>query len=228
MTVLAPSVSDQHFDDVDSLDEQAVQRRLEPWVRRELHPFLNSLPCLHDLQDQRRRQGVRAREQEAFGTFKADPFHWYSFNHGGRNEAQFNVGMFPDYLRVGLGFEFTEKQGGNPKNVLFAYSTFRGLIRGRMRSEFINVADENRLEIEYGPDISASEREHIPTAEVPNWDPRAMPRWIFYGRLLRREEDRTILEDPEQLGAVMRSVLCGLHPFWSETMREARMVLRGL
>lgn len=229
MNDLPPAVTQQLFEEIDSIDEEAIRRRFDPWVRREWHPFLNSLPCLRDLQDQRRKFGIRSPEQEAFGTFKPEPYHWYSFNHGGRNEAQFNIGMFPEYLRVGLGFEFTEKQGGRPSDVLFAYTTFRNLITGPKRREFLSLVEQSELEIEFDPDASGK-RANVASDRVLEWEPPASPpiRWIFYGRLLRRDEDRRILESPEHLGAVVESVLCGLHPLWRDTTREVRRLLRGL
>ena len=96
---------------------------------RLLHNYLNNLPCLRDLQ-QARRRWIRPRETEAFGRFHATPHHWYTFNCGGRNKPQFNVGLNRDYLRVGLGFDFTEKQFGDPTAVAFG---LRLLSAGRFR-----------------------------------------------------------------------------------------------
>jgi hypothetical protein len=116
---LSPSlvVPDKLFDAVDTPSESEVERRCAAWVFVQLHPFLNGLPCLSDVQTIRHRWKKRTASADAFGTFRAYPRHWCSYNHGGRTEAQFNIALYPEYLRVGLGFEFTEKQGGNPSDI---------------------------------------------------------------------------------------------------------------
>lgn len=217
--LLPPTIPDHLFADIDTSLEDHVERRFQPWVVRELHPFLNNINCLSHLQAARKGWKSRTRAEEAFGTFKADPHHWYSFNHGGRNEAQFNVGMFPTHFRVGLGFEFTEKRGGNPSDVTLAYTMFRNLTAGS--GEFAAFVRDNHIEIEFHPN-RLGQLGIVGTTEVLTWEPPASPsiEWIFFGRLLRRGTDRDVLEDGDRFGAVLTNVLCGFVPFWKRTMES--------
>src|SRR5947209_6252518 len=113
MTHPPPLVREADFIAVDIMDEVEIRRRFSRMVQA-LHSYLNEVPCLRDLQQARRGWKSRVAENEAFGNFAAEARHWYTFNHGGRTEAQFNVGLYPTHLRVGLGFEFTLKKGGDP------------------------------------------------------------------------------------------------------------------
>src|SRR5487761_1122590 len=131
---IPPTFGEPEFAAVDTTDEAAIKQRFNPLVR-ELHSYLNGLPCLRDIQATRRRWKARTIETEAFGNFATEPQHWYTFHHGGRNEAQFNIGLCPSYLRVGLGFEFTPREYGDPAAVQLAYACFTKVIKAK-RTEF--------------------------------------------------------------------------------------------
>jgi hypothetical protein len=145
MSQTPPPVREAEFLAVDTTDEEQIGPRFDLFVRL-LHSYLNQVPCLRDLQKTRRRW-TRTRETDAFGTFAVEPKHWYTFNHGGRNEAQFNIGLWPSYMRVGLGFEFTLKKGGDPTIVGLAYTCFKNVIEENP-SEFEHFVANNQLEIE--------------------------------------------------------------------------------
>jgi hypothetical protein len=162
-----PSVSDGDFDAVDTIDEELIKRRFNGFVRS-LHSYLNQLVCLRDLQRARRRWKARAVSAEAFGNFATDPKHWYTFHHGGRKEAQFNIGLYTSHLRVGLGFEFTLKKGGDPTVVHLAYACFTNVVR-RHRPQFEQFVADNQLEIEWAS--SNGLLQFIPTAGVVDWLP---------------------------------------------------------
>jgi hypothetical protein len=217
---MGPVIPDRLFDDIDTLSAQEVERRFAPLVLDGLHPNLNGLTSLSDLQTVRLKWKSRTGSQDAFGSFKADPRHWYTFNHGGRCEAQFNVGMFPDYVRVGLGFEFTEKQGGDPSAVTLSYTVFRNLISES--TEFAQFVNAHHLEVEYFPTANGTVG-HAPTSAVVGWEPSPSPpiQWIFFGRLLRRGIDRHILEDKDAFGNVLNSVLGAFKPFWRRAQEQA-------
>jgi hypothetical protein len=193
-----------------STSEEEIKRRFNGFLRA-LHAYLNQLPCLHDLQKARRRWKSRTVEADAFGNFATDPEHWYTFHHGGRNEAQFNIGLCPDYLRIGLGFEFSLKKGGDPTKVQLAYTCFTNVIKAS-REQFERFVIENQLEVETADDI-------IQTGEAVSWllNPPTETEWIFIGRLLRREEDATVLQNPDALAVVMEKVLAGFRPIWQRT-----------
>jgi hypothetical protein len=204
-----PPVREAEFLAVDTTDEPEIKRRFNGFLRS-LHAYLNQLACLRDVQKARRRWKARTVETVAFGNFATEPEHWYTFHHGGRNEAQFNIGLCPSFLRVGLGFEFTLKKGGDPTAVHLAYACFAKVVRTN-RSQFERFVTDSQLEVESS--------EIIPTAEAVSWllNPPAEPEWIFAGRLLRREKDAAVLENPDALGRVMEAVLSGFRPIWEQT-----------
>jgi len=213
-------VREAEFQAVDTADEAEIVRRFDPFVRS-LHSYLNQLPCLRGIQEARLRWKARTAETNAFGNFATEPRHWYTFHHGGRNEAQFNVGLGTAYLRVGLGFEFTLKKGGDPTVVQLAYACFANVI-GANRRTFEDFVDDNQLEIEWTAiqaEIRHGPVQFVLTRDVVSWllDPPREPGWIFVGRLLKRNQDEAVLRDPDALGRVMQGVLCGFRPIWEQT-----------
>jgi hypothetical protein len=217
-----PPVREAEFLALDTTDEEEIKRRFVAFVRS-LHSFLNEVPCLQDVQKARQQWKSRFNATQAFGTFATDPQHWYTFHHGGRTEAQFNVGMFTTHLRVGLGFEFTLKKGGDPTAVQLAYACFVNIIRADQR-QFQRFVNENRLEVEWTA-TDGGPLMFVPTENV--WQflmnlPKE-PTWLFVGRLLRRGQDAAILEDAPSLGKLMEAVLCGIRPVWERTQLLAHV-----
>jgi hypothetical protein len=147
MSQTPPPVGEPEFVAVVTTDEAEIGRRFDVFVRL-LHSYLNQLPCLRELQKARHQWKARTPSTDAFGNFAIDPKHWYTFNHGGRNEAQFNIGLSPGYMRLGLGFEFTVKKGGDPTIVGLAYTCFTKVVEAK-RSEFERFVADNQLEIEW-------------------------------------------------------------------------------
>ena len=216
MTVRPPPVTAALFRDLDTADAEEVKRRCGAFVRS-LHAYLNDLPCLRGLQQARRRWKARTTHADAFGTFASDPNHWYTFHHGGRNEGQFNIGLSPARMRVGLGFEFSVKKGGDPTAVHLAYACFAQVIR-RDPDGFGRFVAVNRLEVDWASD-GGGPAGSVPTDQVVSWllDPPRVPHWIFVGRLLRAGPDAPTLGDPDALGAVMEAVFGGFRPVWEQT-----------
>ncbi|MDI7259172.1 MAG: hypothetical protein QME90_04525, partial [Thermodesulfobacteriota bacterium] len=53
-----------------------------------------------------RRPAMRGRDGLVFGPPRSDEKHWYLYVVGGdQDQVQLNIGMWPDYIRVGLGFQ---------------------------------------------------------------------------------------------------------------------------
>lgn len=132
LSELPPAVTESEFQAVATDNPDKIKKYFDPF-RRELHSFLNSTSCMQEMQEKRQEKRGRwknATEQRAFigKSFKAVPRHWYTYNWGGRSEAQFNIGLFPEYLRVGLGFEFSDKQYGKSERVQLEYRCFRSTI----------------------------------------------------------------------------------------------------
>jgi hypothetical protein len=122
---------------------------------------------------------------------------------------------------VGLGFEFTLKQGGDPSVVQLVYTCFTNVLRAS-RTEFEAFVADSHLEVEwaaYEAEVGGGGVEVIPTSLVVNFllNLPSNPGWIFIGRLLRRNEDAAVLGNARELGEVMRAVLCGFRPYWEKT-----------
>lgn len=228
MSELPPVIREAEFLAVHTKNKEEIRQKFTPLIHA-LHLFLNQTSCLHDIQrirgnrDTQRTHGSwkrRIAKQPAFSEFTTEPRHWYTHNTGGRNEAQFNIGLFPQYLRVGLGFEFTRGIYGNPEAVQSAYGAFTTVLR-QHRQVFDNFVQENFLEVEWRPagKIGLSALRCEPTQRVLKWllRPSQAADWIFVGRLLDRREDAKILEDPVQLKEVMETVFQGLRHLWEET-----------
>src|SRR5690606_37294231 len=125
------------------------------------------------------------------------------YHHGGREEAQFNVGMYPEYLRVGLGFEFSQKKGGQPSNVALAYACFVNEVRSAATG-FERLVRGHGWQVEWQATDGAAP-EHVPAERVVEWlqRPTREVNWVFVGRLLDAGRDRAVLADAEALGAVI-------------------------
>ncbi len=220
MAQIPPIIKESDFEDVDSNNKEEILVRFAPLLQK-FHLFINDLPCMQDLQRIRRLWKSRTSTNDAFGTIASNPQEVYSFNHGGRNEAQFNIGLGPNYFRVGLGFEFTLKKGGDPTIVGLAYACFRKVIESDL-SGFSKFVDENSLEVEWW-----SERrnvlETVLTKNVINWIIRSDKdfNWVFVGRLLRKKEDKSILENPVQLKNIIETVFNSFKPIWQKTQEMA-------
>lgn len=221
MVDLPPPITRARFEELEDATAEQVRRRAAPFVR-ELHSFLNEGSYLRDIQRIRRQWQPRTREVQAFSDdFPVEREHWYTYNAGGRNEAQFNVGMFPEYLRVGLGFELTKKVHGKPEAVQAAFGAFRNVLRQR-QDNFDRFARENSLRIEWRP-AGRRELEYVPTPKVSGWlsRPRGVPEWVFFGRLLYRGKDAAVLEDAARLKEAMEAVFKELKPLWREAQAGA-------
>lgn len=215
-----PILRDNEFEAISTTDEEEILRRFGGFVRS-LHGWLNTLPCLSDIQ-RVRRKWKRTAGTDAFGTFATDPYHWYSFHHGGRTEAQFNVGLFPTHFRVGLGFEFSMKKGGDPTVVGLVYACFLQVLRARRR-EFGALVSDQRLEVEFWSSQQPGLR-FVGTESAVEWllNPPSEPQWIFVGRLLRRDADKSVLEDEARLASVISEVFTAFRPLWEETQMMSK------
>ena len=163
-----PPVREEEFQAVDTTNEGAIREYFHDFID-ELHTFLNHNSCLRDVQHIRRswRPGSKAAHPFGEDSFVVQSQHWYTRNVGGRNEAQFNVGMFPLYMRVGLGFEFTERAHGKPAEVQPVWGQFREILRDR-RQAFEQIAREHSLMVEWVP-LNASEVEHVQPQGALKW-----------------------------------------------------------
>ncbi len=211
-----PVIQETEFLVVDTVQTDSIRDYFNPFIRQ-LHAFLNQLPCLRDIQLVRRNWIRNTIYIKAFGNFAIEPRHWYTYNHGGRIEAQFNLGLCKDYFRIGLGFEFTAAGRGDPKIVHETYESFLKVIQQDLDS-FQQFVNRDSLEVEY-----VIKQDGIPmivnTEETIKWllNPDSNAVWIFVGRLLERNQDALILADPIALANVIESVFKGFRPIWEKT-----------
>jgi hypothetical protein len=215
-----PAVGKVEFQAVATKDKEEIRTRFGPFIH-DLHSFLNHTSCLRNIQRVRRALNPNIRERLAFRDFSTEPEHWYTHHAGGRNEAQFNIGLFPEYLRVGLGFEIAAGTHGNPEAVQAVNGAFKSIVR-QHRQAFDRFVEKNKLEVEWHPKDRPN-LEYVPTRGAVKWllRPKAS-EWIFIGRLLYRGDDAQILEDPSQLKEVMESVFGGLKPLWEQAQKQAQ------
>jgi len=124
-------------------------------------------------------------------------------------------------MRVGLGFELTDRAHGKPTEVQPVWGQFREILRDR-RQEFEQKVREHSLMVEWVP-RNASEVKHVQPQGVLRWllRPSRVPEWIFVGRLLDRKNDAEILSDPSRLGEVMEAVFGELRPLWRDAQLRA-------
>jgi hypothetical protein len=208
------------FDELAMLhDRDDVEHRFRSLVYRELHPFLNSLAPFKDIQRIRDRR-KQARFPDAFGTFACQPRHWYSFNHGGRNELQFNVGMSPTRLRFGLGLEFGLGKGGKPDRVRAFHLGLTRYIYDDSR-RFEELINEHEMAGELA--AVGGGFETIPTPQLSQQilQPRKDPGWLFFGKILETDSDMDLLESTARLMTAFDEVFTALRPVWEGAHRRA-------
>jgi hypothetical protein len=216
-----PAIREEEFLAINTEQNDRIRDYFNPFIRQ-LHVFLNQLPCLYDIQLFRTNWKYHTVDIKAFGNFIVKPHHWYTYNHGGRKESQFNIGLYKDYLRIGLGFEFTKAQQGNPELVRETYENFLKIIRQDLEG-FRRFINECSLEVEWGASHDKMPR-IVSTANAVEWllNPHIDAIWIFVGRLLDRNQDARILSDAVVLGSTIESVFEGFRPIWEKTQIMTR------
>ncbi len=184
-----------------------ISRKIED-LRRDLGSF----PEYHlDFFGKRiRRRAMRGRQGLAFGQphWEVDE-HWYLYNVGGdQDQVQLNIGMWPTYIRVGLGFQIGRQV--SPKIPAFQLmQTFLGLRPPLpFRNAFYQVVKKNAFQIEgLQPGTPDEVLQHLETYVVPA---DSGPIFVFVGALW----------DPtaacSKVASDYRSVFLELLPFYEE------------
>lgn len=212
-------MGEEHFKKLENATGEQIEERVKPFAR-ELHTFLNRDSCIWNVQRRRQQWVPKLRRQPAFDLddFVTDHEHWYTYYTGGRNEAQFNIGFFPAYMRVGLGFEFTRKSYGEPEKVQAIYDSFCRVV-SEDQAELEELFGANGLQIEWLP-TGKQQLEYVGPEDAVEWllapEQGLSADWIFLGRLLSRSEDSETLNDPTQLKSVMDEVFGGFKDYWEQ------------
>ncbi len=214
-------------------DRRAVRPDFAPFIRQ-LHAFLNGLPCLQDVQDVRSRWTTKLESHEAFGEFVVGPGYWFTRHIGSGKEAQLNIALSslaflrqgdpptpcpPPYFRVGLGFAMASGQSANHTAAARAYMCLLRMVRnGHQSAALERLVQEARLEGEWYP-REGGPIQFVPPEGVAVWL-RGVPdaTWLFIGRMLRCGVDGDLLEDPVRLAQVIDTTFAGLRPLWEQAM----------
>lgn len=201
------------FDAMASVDKGQIPESLEAKIT-DLRKDLGQFPEYHvDFFRKRivRRPTMRGREGLVFGPPRAETQHWYLFVVGGdQDQVQLNIGMWPDYIRVGLGFQIGRQV--SPKMPAFQLlQTFLGARPPLpFRDAFHRCMEENNFGIEGIRTQSTDELVHrLETFVVPA---DGSPVFVFVGALWGRDEAEK--KDVE----AYRNVFLQLMPFYEELL----------
>lgn len=158
----------------------------------------------------RRRPKMRGQKGLVFGPPRAGDKHWYLFIVGGdQDQVQLNIGMWPEYIRVGLGFQIGRQV--SPKIPAFqVFQTFLG-VRPPLpfRDVFFDSVKRNHWRIENEPDLTDPHTivQHLETFVVPA---DTDPVFVFIGALWTPQQSST--KDVSDY----RKVFLELMPFYEE------------
>jgi hypothetical protein len=220
MSVLPPHFDDHLFNDLDS-SQSDIERIFTPIIL-ELINYLNGLSCLSDIQHLRKLNGRTTRQLgSAFNLRINDiyPGHWYIYNWGGRNEMQFNIGMYSNntpatpYIRIGVGFNFDRARFGDPTKVAEAFSSFVNKVTANRRI-FETFFRSQSLQVEFMPTVNASNIVEWLQREANENPDEHKEDWIFIGKQLHRGRDRAILENPQLFNEAFKSVFNGFKLYY--------------
>ena len=129
-----------------------------------------------------RRPRMRGASGLVFGQPRSDDKHWFLFVVGGdQDQVQLNIGMWPDYIRVGLGFMIGRQVA--PK--IPAFALFQMFLGARpplpFRHAFYQCVQQNQFAIESIQTKDADELLHrLETYVVPA---DGSPVFVFVGAL---------------------------------------------
>lgn len=156
-----------------------------------------------------RRPTMRGKQGLVFGPPKWYQKHWCSYVVGGdQDQVQLNIGMFPSYLRVGLGFMIGRQV--TPKIPAFqVLQTFLG-VRPPLpfRDAFLQVVKRNDFQIEGEKRLTPQEViSRLETHVIPADEE---PQFVFVGALWSPDETTKKTADD------YRKVFLELLPFYEE------------
>jgi len=158
-----------------------------------------------------RRPGMRGANGLVFGPPRSDDKHWYLYIVGGdQDQVQLNIGMWPEYIRVGMGFMIGRQV--SPK--IPAFHLFQTFLGARpplpFRDAFYACVERNKFATEDLPTKDTDELlHHLETYVVPA---DGSPVFVFVGSLWEVAEASTKgVED-------YRKVFLELMPFYEELL----------
>ena len=131
------------------------------------------------------------------------------------------------HVRIGLGFERTERQGGKPGDVALTYTAFANLLAKKqdpVASAFIDFMHAEQLELEVWRE--GSDLEIVPTERALAFlvKPREFA-WLLVGKLLRPGRDEATLATPTLFATALQRVFMGMRPLWRLSNERGRALL---
>ena len=158
-----------------------------------------------------RRPNMRGSGGLVFGPPRATDGHWFLFVVGGdQDQVQLNIGMWEEYIRVGLGFQIGRQVA--PK--IPAFHLFQTFLGSRpplpFRDAFFACVERNKFGIEGLPTKDADDVLHrLETYVVPSDD---SPVFVFVGALwdVAAAKDKGIVD--------YRGAFLELMPFYEELL----------
>jgi hypothetical protein len=172
------------FSSMEKVGPDSIPKQLEDKIdalRQALGAFPEFRP---DVFPRLVRRKVRpADDGVVFRRAKSEEQHWYFYNRGGdQDQVQLNVGMFPDYIRVGLGFQIGRQV--SPK--IPAFHVLQSLLGARpplpFRDAFYQCIGRNKFGIEGQPRLRDAESitQRLEVFHIPSDD---SPVFVFVGAL---------------------------------------------
>jgi hypothetical protein len=203
--------------DFDLMKQVAHKHALPTLLERKINALRTGLCAFPEFELEffskriRRRPKMRGHKGGLIlGPPRADDKHWYLFNASGdQDQVQLNIGMWQEYIRVGLGFQIGRQV--RPKPPAFqVFQTFLG-VRPPLpfRDAFFDSVKRNNWRIEDEPDLTDPHTiiQHLETFVVPA---NADSVFVFIGALWTSQESAS--KDISDY----RKVFLELMPFYEE------------
>ncbi len=160
-----------------------------------------------------RRLKMRGRHGLVFGPARWDEQHWYLFDVGGdQNQVQLNIGMFPDHIRIGLGFMIGRQVAPKPP-AFHVFQTFLG-VRPPLpfRNALLEAIAEHALVVEIQGEVEQLSDPNMILARLETYHvpPNEETVFVFLGQIWSAEE-------AESKGASdFRSAFATIMPFYED------------
>lgn len=220
--ILPPKILDSDFRLLAQATKPEIEAHFSPMVR-ELQRYLNDEDPIRDVQ---RVRGIRPRGRAFVRPARVEMRHWWFSHHGGRNEAQWNFGMFPCHVRFGIGFNASGGGYGKPSEVEDAFKRFLRLLR-RAERKSLGAA----LEAETFDPID--QLKVSPIDVLLDGPSRDVQHWLFVGRIFRsglsgqdgiptecgKGDDSRILSDPALFASELTRTADMLWPMWEQSRK---------
>jgi hypothetical protein len=158
-----------------------------------------------------RRPGMRGADRLVFGWPRPSPGHWFLFVVGGdQDQVQLNIGMYADYIRVGMGF-MIGRQVAPKIPAFYVLQSFLGMRPPLpFRDALYNCIEKNHFQIEDIRTKDTDETLHrLETYVIPSDEETV---FVFLGALWD-----TATASTKSLHSY-RSIFLQLMPFYEELL----------